>query len=248
MTSATIAFGLDGALEFLGNALDDLALVTLAALACLVEHAVSHRVEILEAQVLEFDLHAVDAEPVRDRRIDVQRFARDPPAFLCRHGIERLHVVQPVRELDQDHADVLDHREHHLAEALSLRFRPAAELNLVELADAIDEQRDLVAEFFADLRQRCVSVLDDIVQDGSRYGLRVEMHVGEFTRDRDRMRDVGFARLACLAFVRGRSEVVGAHDHADLVLGEVGLQLRDQPLETAVALERGRQLRKRVAA
>ena len=34
--------------------------------------------------------------------------------------------------------------EHHLAEALGLRLGAAAELDLVELADAVDEQRRLL--------------------------------------------------------------------------------------------------------
>jgi hypothetical protein len=36
--------------------------------------------------------------------------------------LERPHVVQAVRELDQDHADVLGHGEDHLAEVLGLLF------------------------------------------------------------------------------------------------------------------------------
>src|SRR5690606_6546007 len=37
------------------------------------EHAVAERIERSEAQVLELDLEAVDAEPIRDRRIDLER-------------------------------------------------------------------------------------------------------------------------------------------------------------------------------
>ena len=62
--------------------------------------------------------------------------------FLGRHGAERLHVVQAIRQFHEDDADVLDHREHHLAERFRLRFGAAAELDLVELADAINQRRN----------------------------------------------------------------------------------------------------------
>ena len=62
--------------------------------------------------------------------------------------------MQAIGELDEDDANVLDHREHHFAEALGLGFGPRTELDLVELADAVDEQCDFRAEAFLDLSDR----------------------------------------------------------------------------------------------
>ena len=41
-------------------------------------------------------------------------------AALVRQVTERPHVVETVRQLDEDDADVVHHREEHLAKVLSL--------------------------------------------------------------------------------------------------------------------------------
>ena len=69
---------------------------------------------------------------------------------------QRAHVVQPVGELDDQHPRVLGHRDDHLADRLGLGR--VAELDLVELGDAVDQQRDLAAEVGAHLRRGVYSV------------------------------------------------------------------------------------------
>jgi hypothetical protein len=107
--------------------------------------------------------------------------------------------VQAVGELDDEHPDVLRHRDDHLADGLGLRR--VAVLDLVELRDAVDEHRDLVAEVGAHLVERVRGVLDRVVQQGRRRRLRADAEVGEDLRDRDRVRDVRLAALALLPLV-----------------------------------------------
>src|SRR5437867_3587574 len=64
------------------------------------------RLEILERQILELRLHAGHAEAMRQRRVQLARLQRNALALLRRQRIERAHVVQPVGELDDDHARV----------------------------------------------------------------------------------------------------------------------------------------------
>ena len=99
-----------------------------------------------EAKVFQFQAQTVDAEPVGNRGVDLQRLAGDPAAFFRRHDAECTHVVQAVGELDQDHADIARHGQHHLAEAGSLRLGAGLEIDLGELADTVDELGDLVIE------------------------------------------------------------------------------------------------------
>ena len=136
---------------------------------------------------------------------------------------------------DEDDADVLDHRQHHLAEALGLRFGVAAELNLVEFADAVHEQRDFAAELLFDFVQRSRRILDRIVQNRRGYRLRVQVHLGELLRDRDGMRYVGFAGLARLPEVRLRAEFVGGRDFPELFFRQIGLQRLDESPHAVVA-------------
>ena len=125
--------------ELIGNALEDLSLATLALLQRVFEHAVAIGVQVLEAEVLELHFQTVDAKSVRDRRVDIDGLARDAFLLRSRHRAQGLHVVQAIGELHEDHANVLDHRQHHLAEALRLRLGTAAKLDLIQFADAIDD-------------------------------------------------------------------------------------------------------------
>jgi hypothetical protein len=87
-----------------------------------------------------------------------------PPLLLDRQRADRAHVVSAIGELDEDDSQILRHREQHLAEALGLRLGGAVELQVIDLADAVDEQRDVVTEPLLDLGQRVRRVLDDVVQ------------------------------------------------------------------------------------
>ena len=60
--------------------------------------------------------------------------------------IERAHVVQAVGQLDQHDANVVRHRDDHLAEILGLLFLAALERDLRDLGHAVNQLRDLGAE------------------------------------------------------------------------------------------------------
>ena len=57
-------------------------------------------------EILEVPLHFRHAQSVSNGRVDLERLTRDPPPRLGLHVLERQHVVQPVGELDQNHAHV----------------------------------------------------------------------------------------------------------------------------------------------
>ena len=126
------------------------------------------RFEVPERQLLELVLELAHPEPVRDRRVDVARLLRDPQPPLLRQVVERAHVVQPIGQLHQDDADVVDHREQHLAEALGLPLFARRKLEAAQLGDALDDVGDILAEQLADLLDGVGRVLDDVVQQARR--------------------------------------------------------------------------------
>ena len=63
------------------------------------------------------------------------------------------HVVQPVGELDDQHAQVAGHRHQHLAHRRGLLRLLRVELQPLELGDAVDDHRDLGAEAGLDVGQ-----------------------------------------------------------------------------------------------
>ena len=180
-----------------------LADVLLAVGAALGDHrldlGVLARVQRLEREVLELPLERVDAEPVRERRVDLERLARLLHLLLLAEVLDRAQVVEAVGELDQDHADVLGHRDDQLPVVLGLGVLAALELDPRQLRDAVDELGDLVAELVLDRLQVGVGVLDDVVEERGGDRLLVEAQLGEDLRDAERVVDELLARAALLA-------------------------------------------------
>ena len=224
-------------LERVEDLVHHLAAVAARALHRLREHPVAQRIEVRERELLQLAVQPVEAEPVGDRRVDLDRLARDAVALLHADRVERAHVVQPVGELDQDDAHVARHREEHLAEVLGLRVLGVLELDAVELGDAVDELGDGLAEALADVLLRDGGVLEDVVQQRGDERLGVELPVRQDLGDRDRVRDVRLARLAVLPLVGGVAEVVRLFE-----AGEVGrLEVSgDALLEAFEGGDRGR--------
>ena len=102
------------------------------------------RVERREREVLELPLDGVHAEAVRERGVDLEGLVGLALGRLGADVAPRAGVVQPVGELDDEDADVAGHRDDHLAHRLGLGGLAVG--HLVELGDAVDEHRDLVAE------------------------------------------------------------------------------------------------------
>ena len=193
------------------------------------DHAMTIGIKRAEAEVLQFGLEAVHAQPLRDRRVDVERFARDAAARFGIDRAERAHVVQAVGELDQDHAQIARHRQQHLAEAFGGGFLPAAEAHLVELGDAVDELGDGGAELGRDLLGSELGVFERVVQDRRDDRLGVHAELGEDAGDGDRVRDVGLAALARLPFVGERADFVSAAHARDLLGREIGGEALFEP-------------------
>jgi hypothetical protein len=108
--------------------------------------------ELLEGERLHLLHELVHADPLGERRIDIHRLARDAAALLrILDVMERAHVVQPVGQLDQQHADVVGHREQEFAQILGGALILALRFDLGELGHAVDQPRDAGAEQLLDL-------------------------------------------------------------------------------------------------
>ncbi len=124
--------------------------------------------------------------------------------------------MHAVGELDHDDADVAHHRQQHFAEALGLRFLAVLELDLIELADAVDQLGDHLAEDRGDFGLGRRRVFDDIVQNRRDQRVGIQTQVGEDVGHRHRVGDVGFAGDALLAAVLFRAEFIGFAHPLDL--------------------------------
>ncbi len=189
------------------------------------------RIDVAEGEVFEFAAQLAHAEAVSERSVDVEGFLGDARLLFGLEVLERAHVVEPVGELDDDDADVVDHGEEHLADVLGLRVFAVGELDLVELGDAVDDVRDLLAEAFVDLVGGDVGVFDGVVKQagGDRGGVHLELgeHLGYF----EGMDDVGLAGGALLTLVLLLREDPGSANQVLVVAGAVRAQRGKHVLE-----------------
>ena len=201
------------------------------------------RVQVPEAELLQLGADAVHADGAGERRVDVERLARDPlPLLGLGDVVQRAHVVQPVGQLDHQHAHVLGDGQDEAAQVLRLAGVLAVHLQAGELGDALHQLRHLFAEPIGDVRPRGDGVLDDVVQQRGDDGGGVEAVVGEDARHLDRVGEVGIAGGAQLAPVHAHGIDVGAVQQR-LVGGRViGLDPVDQLIlaQEALVARRGR--------
>ena len=211
-----------------GDRVDDLLPLAARGRDLFGDHIVVFGVKIAQTEVLEFAFESGDTQPRRDRRIDVEGLRRD--AFLVRLVAERqrTHVVQSVRQLDDDDADVVAHRKEHAPQIFRLLIFAALEVELVELGHALDEQDDGVPEFLIELLFGDGSVLDHVMQKRGYHRIGVKPEVDEDLGDRDRVDDVVVARLALLTLVRALSEVVRPRYAVVVLFAESGLDLGEE--------------------
>ena len=163
--------------------------------------------------------------------VDVARLLRDLEPPLLGEVVQRPHVVEPVGQLDQDHADVVDHRQQHLAEVLGLPLLARGELDRAELGDALDDVRDVGAEKLLDALDRRLRVLDDVVEQPGGDGDDVELHVGEEIGHLERMDEIRLAGMADLSLVLEGGEDVRPPEQFDVGLGVGRPDLFDEVLE-----------------
>ena len=205
----------------------------------LLDLGVLARVQGGEGQVLQLPADGLDAQPVGQRRVDLEGLLGLLDLLLLAQIAERAHVVQPVGQLDEDDPDVLGHGDDHLADVLRLLLLDAAEGHLRQLGDTVDEQRDLVAELLAHRpRWTCsVSSTTSCSRAAAMVAL-VEPQVGADVGRADGMVDVGLAAGAQLVLVLRDGHVEGADDQVAVEAGIVLLDLRRGAASSSSSVER----------
>ena len=199
--------------------------------------------EGLERQVLELALDLRHTQPVRERRVDVQRLAADRALLLRGQVVERAHVVEPVGELDHQDPDVPGHGDQHLAEVLGLPLLAAGEGELPDLGDAVDQLGDVAPEALDQDGLAGRRVLEDVVEEPGRDRRGVHLELDEQAGDREGVDVVGLAGDPALAPVDLLGELVGPADDLDvparLIAGDLDQEVAQRPHVRVPARPRG---------
>ena len=222
--------------DLLGDLLDIALALTLALLHLFHKVIVYVRIEVFEAEVVQFDLDLGDSEPVGDGRIDVQGLLGDALLFFLGHELKGPHIVQAVRQLDQDDPDILGHGQEHLAQVsglhLLLDLGPVpvvpGEFEFFQFGDTVHQKGHIRAEFLLDLLPGQDRVLHDVVEKSRRDGLLVHFQIGQDHRDAEGVDDIGFPRFAQLSLVRAAGDLIGALNQRDIIGRMISAHALDQ--------------------
>ena len=161
-------------------------------------------VGVAHGVVLQFALDGVEAEAVGEGDVEVRGLGGDFELLFRRHRVEGAHIVQPVGELDEDHAHILRHGEEDLLEVLGLQGDVLViHHKVVDFGESVDDVGHHVAEKLAHVVEGVVGVLHHVMQQGADDGGGAEVHLGAADHGHgDRVVDVGLAALAPHAVVR----------------------------------------------
>ena len=235
MLRASLYRGLDALLvELVGEDVHSLFYYHLA-LGQLFSHTaldvvVHLRVQYPERKVFKLALDLIDAEAVRERCVYFKRFARYRKLLLSAVRRDRAHIVEAVRELDENDADVLRHDDEHLAKVLRLIFLHRLELELSEFRNSVDKGHNVFAEALFQLFAREARVFEHVVEQRRDYRLAVHLHAREYRGYADGVDYVRLAGVAALAAVRLGGEDEGLADRLHVVFGHIERGLAPQVL------------------
>ena len=129
--------------------------------------------------------------------------------FARGQGSQGTHIVQSVRELDQDHPDIPGHRQKHLVQVVRLGLPQSIKTNSRQLGNPIHQLRHLTPETSANLLLVGGGVLNNIVQDRSNYGRAIHVHVPQHPANLQRMIDKRLPILTLLVTMPFLTEQVG---------------------------------------
>ena len=129
--------------------------------------------------------------------------------------------MQAIRELDEDDANIFRHRQGHFLEVLGLPELNRVKLHVGQLADTIDQLRNLCTELGTNVFLVDACILDHIMQQRGHQALRVHTHASENAGHRQRVSDVGFPTAPDLAVVSLLGVIVCAPYQLRLLQGQV---------------------------
>ena len=108
--------------------------------------------QLFEREQLHFAHIFIHANPLRQRSEDIHRFFGDTTTFFGAFDeMQRPHIVQAIRKLDQKHADIVRNGQQELAQIFGSAFAFGLRLDFRKLGNAVDQPRDFGTEAAFDI-------------------------------------------------------------------------------------------------
>ena len=156
------------------------------------------------------------------RRVDFHGLPGLLLLLLRRHVLEGTHVVQPVRQLDHDDADVLRHGKEHFPQILRLHLHLVSVVGqLSQFGHTVHQKSHLIRKLLSDLLLGHNRILHHIVENAGHNGLLIQLQIRQNDGDAEGMDDIFLAGFAHLSPVGLPGHMVGFLNHGDIRVGMV---------------------------
>ena len=180
------------------------------------------RVEVAEGQVLKFPFEPLDPDAAGQRRVQVHGLAGLVALFLRADRFQGEHVLQPVGQPHEQHADVRADGEQQLADVLSLVGELGIVADVGDAGGAVDDVGHLAAEQLFQFLAGGDVLLEGAVEQAGDDGVQVEPHGRQGRGHRQQVVHVGFARFVHMVGVTLADELVGPEQGREVHLVQVG--------------------------
>ena len=159
--------------------------------------------QILQRQIIQLHLDLGNTQPVSNRCINVHGLTSLFLLLLRLHILKSTHIVKAVRQLNQDHTDILGHGQKHLSQILSLNLHlihgPG---QLSQLCNSIYQKSYLSTEFLLHLTQSHNGILYHIVKNSGNNSFFVQLQICQNNSNTKRVNNIWFTRLSLLILMR----------------------------------------------
>ena len=149
------------------------------------------RLQIAHRKVFQFPFELPYAKPVGQRRKEAAGLLRDLSLLFRLRARQMAQGLGALGELDQHHADVLHHRQQHLAQAFDLLrgfvlfpfFDLAGHLaelpDMFHARDALDQHLHVGAEFLLEFQCPVIQIVRHRMQNGGGDHFMVHIHASQ---------------------------------------------------------------------
>ena len=144
---------------------------------------ISLGLQIFQGQIVQLHLDLGDSQPLGNGRIDLHGFPGNPLLPLLILIFQRAHIVEPVRQLDQYHADVLCHGEKHFPQILRLHLQPVRHIPVTrkferfQLGDTVHQKGHVLPKLRLYLLLGHDGILHHVVKKSRRNGFLVHLQI-----------------------------------------------------------------------
>ena len=117
------------------------------------------RLQIFQRQIIQLDLYFRNTKTLCNGRIDVHGLSCFFLLLFRLHVFQSTHIVKPVRQLDEDNADIFCHCKEHFSQVLCLFIHFICGIaQLTQLGDSIYQQCHLITKFLCQVfcSHRCI--------------------------------------------------------------------------------------------